>query len=189
MRGAPAVDPAPAPYPAPESVQGLLRLAAQLEALADAPAQTRRGPAARAILPPAPKANYTLSGVEVDGVPAKVPFATLPAPLWQAAAPVFVLLPVLLLACVVVLWLAQRQRAPSPHVDRDPRPARDARELKAVASCDGPDRELVLELVLSQAGPNAPHLRLLQRARQLSRRRAATPRLSPYRPPPRPPHS
>ena len=45
--------------PAPESLQGLLRLAAQLESLADSPALNRAA-AARSVLPPAPDANYSL---------------------------------------------------------------------------------------------------------------------------------
>ena len=63
MAGQPAVDP-------PQSLHSMLRLAAQLEELADAPAQ-HRGAAAKAILPPAPAANHSLQLEE--SVPMKVP--------------------------------------------------------------------------------------------------------------------
>ena len=175
--------------PAPESLQGLLRLAAQLESLADSPALNRAA-AARSVLPPAPDANYSL--VE-SAPPPKLATSTgllvttttttltQPPSLASDVLPLAALLP---FAVLVVLLLATARLVACAVESRRRRNTRRSDlatgkgsgttapvELRrsVAAPADGPDRELVLELVLSQDGPSAPRQQLLQRIRQLSR--------------------
>lgn len=175
--------PADAIDPAPESLQGLLRLAAQLESLADSPELNRRA-AARAVLPPAPDANYSL--VE-SAPPPKLATATAlkqPSSLTSDVLPLATLLPFALLvvlllvtARLVVCAVESRRRRRMRRTSRSGLAASKASDTTApvelgrrsAVPADGPDRELVLELVLSQDGPSAPRQQLLQRIRQLSR--------------------
>ena len=155
----------------PQSLHSMLRLAAQLEELADAPAQ-HRGAAAKAILPPAPAANHSLQLEE--SVPMKVP------PLdsfWQAASPWLPLVITIVVICALygvcytyIMMLPQRPELPGSEPKQSE--CASGRELRPVPQeREGSlDRELVLELVLSQEGPNGrTQQQLLQRARQLSR--------------------
>ena len=191
-----AIRDAPAVAPAPESLQGMLRMAAQLEALADSQAPHRMA-AARAILPPVKAANRTKEVITGTKVVVKTLPATPSPATWQAASPQLgVLLPFFLLlvvlvvvpALLLVLRVVRRamqgadlraatadagasrepKRMPEGAGGRQPKTAPPSAALIAV------DNELVLELVLSsQDGSNGrPRQQLLQRARQLSRRHA-----------------
>ena len=87
----------PIDAPAPESLQSMLRMAAQLEELADSQAPHRKA-AARAILPPAKASNQTL-----EVAAAKV--AVKPSPVvWKAASPPLpALLPFIVLLSVLIV--------------------------------------------------------------------------------------
>ena len=191
-----AIREAPAVAPAPESLQGMLRMAAQLEALADSQAPHRMA-AARAILPPVKAANHTIEVVAGTKVAVKTLPATPSPAVWQAASSqlhtllpfvlllaVLVVVPALLLVLRVVrrtmqgvdLRGATADAAASREPKRMPEGAGGSRQPKTVptAALIAVDSELVLELVLSsQEGSNGrPRQQLLQRARQLSRRHA-----------------
>ena len=186
----------PAVAPAPESLQGMLRMAAQLEALADSQAPHRMA-AARAILPPVKAANRTKEVITGTKVVVKTLPATPSPATWQAASPqlgallpfflllvVLVVVPALLLVLRVVrramqgadLRAATADAAASREPKRMPEGAGGGQPKTAPPSAAliAVDNELVLELVLSsQEGSNGrPRQQLLQRARQLSRRHA-----------------
>ena len=186
----------PAVAPAPESLQGMLRMAAQLEALADSQAPHRMA-AARAILPPVKAANRTKEVMTGTKVVVKTLPATPSPATWQAASPqlgallpfflllvVLVVVPALLLVLRVVrramqgadLRAATADAAASREPKRMPEGAGGGQPKTAPPSAAliAVDNELVLELVLSsQEGSNGrPRQQLLQRARQLSRRHA-----------------
>ena len=192
----------PAVAPAPESLQGMLRMAAQLEALADSQAPHRMA-AARAILPPVKAANRTKEVITGTKVVVKTLPATPSPATWQAASPqlgallpfflllvVLVVVPALLLVLRVVrramqgadLRAATADAAASREPKRMPEGAGGGQPKTAPPSAAliAVDNELVLELVLSsQEGSNGrPRQQLLQRARQLSRRHAPLPRPS-----------
>ena len=190
-----AIRDAPAVAPAPESLQGMLRMAAQLEALADSQAPHRMA-AARAIIPPAKAANHTLEVVAGTKVAVKTLPATRSPAASQAASPqldallpfvlllvVLVVVPALLLVLRVVRRAVQgmdlRGATADAAASREPKRMPEGaggRQPKTVPSAAliAVDSELVLELVLSsQEGSNGrPRQQLLQRARQLSRRHA-----------------
>ena len=181
MRAAPVV------APAPESLQGMLRLAAQLEALADSQAPHRKA-ATRAILPPATAANHT---IEV-AASAKVAVRTLPGSqaVWQATSPplvallpfvvllvVLVVVPAFLLVLQVARLATQSAAGETPAAaSQEPKQMTEGKTVPRAPDrvSTGVDSELVLELVLSsQEGSNGrPRQHLLQRARQLSSRHA-----------------
>ena len=195
-----AIRDAPAVAPAPESLQGMLRMAAQLEALADSQAPHRMA-AARAILPPVKAANHTVKVATGAKVAVKTPSTAV----WQAASPqlaallpfvvllvVLVMVPLLLVLRVVRRAMQSEDlRGASAAAAASQEPKRmpegtGSRQPKTVPSAApiAVDSELVLELVLSsQEGPNGrPRQQLLQRARQLSRRHAQpAPALAPSR--------
>ena len=191
-----AIREAPAVAPAPESLQGMLRMAAQLEALADSQAPHRMA-AARAILPPVKAANHTIEVVAGTKVAVKTLPATPSPAVWQAASSqldallpfvlllaVLVVVPALLLVLRVVrrtmqgvdLRGATADAAASREPKRMPEGAGGSRQPKTVPSAAliAVDSELVLELVLSsqEESNGRPRQQLLQRARQLSRRHA-----------------
>jgi len=191
-----AIRDAPAVAPAPESLQGMLRMAAQLEALADSQAPHRMA-AARAILPPVKAANRTKEVITGTKVVVKTLPATPSPATWQAASPqlgallpfflllvVLVVVPALLLVLRVVRRAMQgadlRAATPDAAASREPKRMPEGagggqpKTAPPSAALIAVDNELVLELVLSsQEGSNGrPRQQLLQRARQLSRRHA-----------------
>ena len=186
----------PAVAPAPESLQGMLRMAAQLEALADSQAPHRMA-AARPILPPVKAANRTKEVITGTKVVVKTLPATPSPATWQAASPqlggllpfflllvVLVVVPALLLVLRVVRRAMQgadlRAATPDAAASREPKRMPEGagggqpKTAPPSAALIAVDNELVLELVLSsQEGSNGrPRQQLLQRARQLSRRHA-----------------
>ena len=186
----------PAVAPAPESLQGMLRMAAQLEALADSQAPHRMA-AARAILPPVKAANRTKEVITGTKLVVKTLPATPSPATWQAASPqlgallpfflllvVLVVVPALLLVLRVVRRAMQgadlRAATPDAAASREPKRVPEGagggqpKTAPPSAALIAVDNELVLELVLSsQEGSNGrPRQQLLQRARQLSRRHA-----------------
>ena len=172
-----AIPPVAAIEPAPESLQGLLRLAAQLESLADSPDLSR---AARSVLP-LPDANYSL--VESASPPTLATTAALKQPPPLASDDVLPLATLLPLAFFIVLLLVTARLVACAAESRRRRTRRSTlaaakgtrattpveHRRRAALPAGGPDRELVLELVLSLDGPSAPRQQLLQRIRQLSR--------------------
>ena len=192
-----AIRDAPAVAPAPESLQGMLRMAAQLEALADSQAPHRMA-AARAILPPVKAANRTKEVITGTKVGVKTLPATPSPAIWQAASPqlgallpFFLLLVVLVVvpALLLVLRVVRRamQGADLRGATADAAASREPKRMPEGAGGGQPktappsaaliaavDNELVLELVLSsqEESNGQPRHQLLQRARQLSRRHA-----------------